>query len=227
MRLIAIDTATELCSVALYVDGKVRERAARQPRAHADHVLPFVSALLSEAELSLAQLDGLAFGRGPGGFTGLRIAAAVVQGLAFGADLPVAGISDLAATAWGAFEARGWTSVVACLDARMSEVYYGAFRCDEAGAIAVSDEALATPGELVAPPGMTEWQPAGPGWPAYAGQFAETVRTHLNDVHAEPPQARAVAMLGAKALAAGQGGAPEEAIPVYIRDRVAEKPRKG
>lgn len=226
MKLLAIDTATERCSVALYVDGEITERAASVPRAHAGQVLPFVDELLAEAGLALPQLDGLTFGRGPGGFTGLRVAAAVVQGLALGADLPVAGVSDLAAVAYGAFAAEGWRDVVACLDARMGEIYYGAFRCSDAKAEPLMDETLAAPAALAWPADAAgRWYGAGPGFKAHWAALPDVARARLVAVRDDPPHACAIAVLGAAELAAGRGAAPESAVPVYLRDRVAEKPR--
>ncbi|HET7370737.1 MAG TPA: tRNA (adenosine(37)-N6)-threonylcarbamoyltransferase complex dimerization subunit type 1 TsaB [Gammaproteobacteria bacterium] len=221
MKLLAIDTATEYCSVALYLDGAISDRAAHEPRAHADNVLPFVSELLAEAGLALQQLDGISFGRGPGGFTGLRVAASVTQGLAFGADLPVAGISDLAALAYGAFDRHGWRDVAAALDARMGEIYYGLYRVSGNGIEVIQDDALAPPDQVTWPVG--EWRAAGPGWPAHRDALPAAVREAVGETDDAPPQARAIAVLGATELSAGRGVAPELAIPVYLRDRVAEK----
>ncbi|HET8553066.1 MAG TPA: tRNA (adenosine(37)-N6)-threonylcarbamoyltransferase complex dimerization subunit type 1 TsaB [Gammaproteobacteria bacterium] len=223
MKLLAIDTATELCSVALYRDGEIADRAVSEARAHADNVLPMVSALLAEADLALTQLDGIAFGRGPGGFTGLRVAAAVTQGLALGADLPVVDVSDLAALAYGAFTAHGWRDVAAALDARMGEIYYGVYRCSEEGATALAADALAPPGEVTLP---AIDGAAGPGWQAHRSALPEAVRTSVENADDEPPQARSIAALGAIELAAGRGAAAESAIPVYLRDKVAEKRRQ-
>ncbi|HET6726259.1 MAG TPA: tRNA (adenosine(37)-N6)-threonylcarbamoyltransferase complex dimerization subunit type 1 TsaB [Gammaproteobacteria bacterium] len=223
MKLLAIDTATEFCSVALFMDSAMIERAVREPRAHADNVLPFVAELLAEADLSLAALDGIAFGRGPGGFTGLRVAAAVTQGLALGADLPVVGISDLAALAYGAFTTHGWRAVAASLDARMGEIYFGVYRCGEAGMEVVAEDALAPPGEVTLAGVDGAWHGAGPGWEAHWSALPEATRSALTEIDHGPPQARAVAELGAIELAAGRGAAPESAIPVYLRDKVAEK----
>ncbi|HET7588287.1 MAG TPA: tRNA (adenosine(37)-N6)-threonylcarbamoyltransferase complex dimerization subunit type 1 TsaB [Gammaproteobacteria bacterium] len=221
MKLLAIDTATEHCSVALYLDGSISERAAREPRAHADNVLPFVSELLAEAGLSLQQLDGIAFGRGPGGFTGLRVAASVTQGLAFGADLPVAGISDLAALAWAAHDRHGWPDVAAALDARMGEIYYGLYRVSGNGIGVIQEDALSPPDQVTLP--EDRWYAAGPGWPAHRDALPAAVREALEETDDAPPQARAIAALGAIELTAGRGMTPEHAVPIYLRDKVAEK----
>jgi tRNA threonylcarbamoyladenosine biosynthesis protein TsaB len=225
MKLLAIDTATALCSVALYINGEIAERAAHEPRAHADRVLPFVDELLAETGLNLRQLDGLAFGRGPGGFTGLRVAAAVTQGLALGAGLPVAPVSDLAAVAHGAHAARGWRGVLAGLDARMGELYYAAYVCETERVRLVGSETLAAPAEVELPAEQGgSWHCAGPGWPAYADALPDAVRLRLDDFYDAPPRASSIAVLAAAELRAGRAVAPEDAVPVYLRDRVAEKP---
>ncbi len=127
MRLLALDTSTEACSAALFQDGAITLRFEITERSHADLILPMVESLLGEAGLALADLDGLAFGRGPGGFTGLRIATGVVQGLALGAGLPVAPVSSLAAVAEQVPAGEG-EAILVCNDARMGEVYWGVFR---------------------------------------------------------------------------------------------------
>lgn len=223
MKLLAIDTATELCSVALFLDGTTRERSTREPRAHASNVLPFVAQLMADAGLALHQLDGIAFGCGPGGFTGLRVASSVTQGLAFGAKLPVVAVSDLAALAYAAFTAHGAVDVAVALDARMSEIYYGAYRCSESGVTPLVDDALAAPENVTLPAQAGALFAAGAGWPAYWQHLPDSVKNTLSGADDAPPSARAIAALGALYLQAGQTIAPEYAIPVYLRDNVARK----
>lgn len=223
MKLLAIDTATELCSVALYLNGEITARSKREPRAHADNVLPFIAELLSETELSLQQLDGIAFGRGPGGFTGLRVAAAVTQGVAFGADLPVAGISNLAALACAAYQSHGREAVAAALDARMGEIYYAVYRCGKGGVSPMTEDTLASPDKVHLPATDNELYAAGPGWQAHWNSLPDAARGALGQSDGAPPSARAVAALGAIELAAGRGAAAETAIPVYLRNDVAKK----
>src|SRR3569833_3307602 len=133
MKLLAIDTATEACSAALYLDGAVNKRYVLAPREHALLILPMIDELLRDANLSPLELDAVAFGRGPGAFTGLRIAAGVAQGIAYGADLPVVPVSSLAALAQGCYRERGVTRVLATIDARIGEVYWGAYRLGSDG----------------------------------------------------------------------------------------------
>src|SRR4029453_2048008 len=130
MKLLAIDTATERCSVALALDGRIVERIADTPRGHADLVLPMVESVLTEGRVQLADLDGLAYGRGPGAFTGVRIAVGVAQGLSFGAGLLTVGVSDLAAVARQV--AQAGERVLVCMDARMGEVYWAVFEYEAA-----------------------------------------------------------------------------------------------
>jgi tRNA threonylcarbamoyladenosine biosynthesis protein TsaB len=217
MRLLAIDTSGDACSVALRMNGECRWRHRLDPRGHARSVLPMVEELLAESGLRLNQLDGFAFGRGPGSFTGLRIGCAVVQGLAFAADRPVVPVSSLAALAQAAPAER----VLACFDARMGEVYWGAYRRGTAGLVTlVGEEGVAPPARVACPPDG-EWEGIGVGWSAYREGLPQGIR-----IHAEPrwPHAREVALLGARGLAAGQAVSAAEAIPVYLRDRVAHPP---
>jgi tRNA threonylcarbamoyladenosine biosynthesis protein TsaB len=220
MRLLALDTSTEACSVALLHDESIELRFEILERGHAERLLPMVDELLAGAGLTLGELDGLAFGRGPGAFTGLRIAAGVVQGLALGASLPVAPVSSLAAVAAQVPAAFGET-VLACNDARMGEVYWCVYRREADGTVCeLATESVSAPGAvgvgapeanhaagnaLAACPGLAERLSAG------------GVRLH----HGLYPRADAVARLGAALLAAGRGVPPEAALPVYVRDDVA------
>jgi tRNA threonylcarbamoyladenosine biosynthesis protein TsaB len=219
MRLLALDTSTEACSVALLLDDVLRLRFALTERSHADLVLPMVDELLAEAGISLGDLDGLAFGRGPGAFTGLRIATGVVQGLALGAALPVAAISSLAAVAEQVPVAAGETILV-CNDARMGEVYWGIYRREDGAIVAV------TPESVTAPDAVGEGVPqvrhgAGNAFPRYPALATRLVAAGLQLHEGIYPRADAVARLGAVEFAAGRGVPAEMALPVYIRDDVA------
>jgi tRNA threonylcarbamoyladenosine biosynthesis protein TsaB len=221
MKLLAIDTATEACSAALLIDGDIRERSVLAPREHARLILPMIESLLDEADLPLASLDALAFGRGPGSFTGLRIAAGVVQGLALGAALPVVAVSDLAALAAGAMRRHGWPAVLAALDARMGEVYWAGYLRDEAGLpVAATGEAVSPPLAVRADP-ERDWCGAGPGWAAHGPTLAAALGRDVPRDGGCLPQASEVARLAARDFARGAAVAADQALPVYLRDRVA------
>lgn len=223
-KILALETATEACSVALWLDGAVLERHEVAPRGHAERVLPMMEAVLAEAGLGLRQLDGLAFGRGPGAFTGVRIAAGVAQGAAFGADLPVVPVSTLAALAEGVRREGLASRVLAAIDARKGEVYWGAYRGEPSGVVEPVGEECVTPPEAVPLPEGGHWYGAGTGW----GTYHVALNARLGDDRLAGweddrlPRARDVAALAAPVLAEGGGLAPEAAVPVYLRDRVAE-----
>jgi tRNA threonylcarbamoyladenosine biosynthesis protein TsaB len=220
MRLLALDTSTEACSVALLLDGELRMRFQLTERSHAELVLPMVESLLAEAGITLADLDGLAFGRGPGAFTGLRIACGVVQGLALGANLPVVPVSSLASVAAQLPAAPG-EALLVCNDARMGEVYWGVYRREADGNVTpLSDEVVSPPDAVGAgmPPAGHAAGNALPRYPA----LAERLRAAGLQLHDSLyPRADAIARLGAVELAAGRGVPAEQALPVYVRDDVA------
>ncbi|WP_129778660.1 tRNA (adenosine(37)-N6)-threonylcarbamoyltransferase complex dimerization subunit type 1 TsaB [Peristeroidobacter soli] len=218
MRLLAVDTATERCSVALRLDGQVIERVSEQPRGAADLVLPMVEAVLKEAGVRLADLDGIAYGRGPGAFTGVRIGVGVVQGLAFGAGLQTVGISNLAAVAQQV--AGPGDRILVCMDARMNQVYWSSFARDS-GAELVT--ALA-PERVDAPDAVTDGDftvLAGTGFKAYASLRAR-LASGTRVVHEEAlPKASDIALLAEAEFRAGRAKPASEAEPVYVRDQVA------
>lgn len=215
MKLLAIDTATERCSVALLIDERIVERATQTQRGHADLVLPMVEEVLAEGGLSLRQLDGLAYGRGPGGFTGVRIAVGVAQGLAYGAQLVTVGISDLAAVAQQFATARA--SILVCMDARMNEVYWSRFEATPDGLVRPTAPERVDRPEAVEPADATVF--AGTGFGAYPQLL--TGRNPAAVHHAARPDARDIARLAAAELRLGRGQPPEHAQPVYLRDQVA------
>ncbi len=220
MRLLALDTATEACSAALLLDGDLYLRCEITERGHAELILPMIDSLLSEAAMHVRDLDGLAFGRGPGGFTGLRIAAGVAQGLAFAASLPVASVSSLAAVAAQVAAGEG-EPVLACNDARMGEVYWAVFRPLASGAMeALGPERVTTPDGLVHE-ALDVRHAAGNGLARHPGLTSRLVAAGLRIHDGLYPRADAVARLGAIELAAGRGVSAEQALPVYVRDDVA------
>jgi tRNA threonylcarbamoyladenosine biosynthesis protein TsaB len=222
VKLLAIDTAAEACSAALYLDGEIRSRFVHAPRRHGELILPMMDELLRDAGLVPGQLDALAFGRGPGAFTGVRIATGVVQGVAFAADLPVVPVSNLAALAQRTFREGGHRRILAAFDARMGEVYWGAYEIGDSGfAEAVGAEQIEAPERVEVPPG-DGWQGAGSGWGTYPDVLRERVGPVLVGVTPDLVcHAHDVALLGAEGFAAGRAVASEQALPVYLRDRVA------
>jgi tRNA threonylcarbamoyladenosine biosynthesis protein TsaB len=219
VKLIALDTSTEMCTVAIYQDGATIERNEPGNR-HSERILPMVMELLAESGLVLAQLDAIAFGRGPGSFTGLRIGAGVTQGLAFGADLPVVPVSSLAVLAQG-IDAH---QVLAALDARMNQVYWGAHVRNASGLMELTGtEIVAAPQDLPQPEGQG-WTGAGSGWDQYLPLLTQRLGPAVSDWRPKRhPLASDLAMLAAAELRAGRSVPAEQALPVYIRDNVAEK----
>jgi len=210
MKFAAIETSTEWCSVALWRDGELSAIEQRAANRHGELALPMLERLLAAAGLKVADLEAIAFGAGPGSFTGLRIACGIAQGLAFARGLPVLGVSSLEAMA----EECGAPRVVACLDARMGEVYYSAL--EKRGA----RWAEVVPAQCVAPAAAP--RPPGEGWVGCGNGFAAYGTMGLRSVYPEiHPGAAAVARLAAPRLAAGEGMDAARAAPNYLRDKVA------
>ena len=210
MRFAAIETSTEWCSVALWRDGEIVCAERRAGHRHSELALPMLDSLLSSFDLTARRLDAVAFGAGPGSFTGLRIACGLAQGLAFGRGIPVLGISTLEALA----EEGGAARVVACLDARMGEVYYSALEKRE-GRWTEVVAARCVPPQAAPRPAGDDWVGCGNGFAVYGNLGLDRV---LPEVH---PSAAAVARLAAPRLAAGEGVDAALAAPVYVRDKVA------
>ena len=210
MRFCAFETATDWCSVALWLEGESRSLEQRAPNGHAELALPMLERLLAAAGLGVRALDAVAFGAGPGAFTGLRIACGLAQGIAFARDLPVIGIPTLEALA----EDAGAPRVVACLDARMGEVYYAALERQGGRWREVVPARCAPPADFLPPPGEG-WIGCGNGFEAHGSMGLARV---LPAVH---PSAAAVARLAAPRLAAGEGFEAAQAAPDYVRDKVA------
>jgi len=225
MKLLALETSTEACSAALSIDGDTRERFELTPGGHGRHILAMSQSLLEEAGIGLTALDALAFGRGPGGFTGVRIATAVIQGLALGLDVPVVPVSSLAALAQGASAGLQVPAVLAAIDARMGEVYWGAYRAGEGGLVAaLGDERVDLPEAVRAPEGE-RWGGAGSGGASYAGRLGAGLGPRLAGVDADRyPRAGDVAALAAGTYRRGKAVTVDEVAPVYLRDRVVRKP---
>jgi tRNA threonylcarbamoyladenosine biosynthesis protein TsaB len=226
MKLLALDTATEACSVALGIGDRVIERYVELERGHAEQLLPMVDAVLAEGGLTLRSLDAIAFGRGPGGFTGVRLAASVAQGLAFGADLGVVPISDLAAVARRAVqEVSRAVRVLVVNDARMREVYWAEFAVED-GMISTGGEHVGAASSVVLPQRESDtasiWVAAGRGLAAYPDLAARCREHGATVLPTLLPRATEILCLARTAVAAGQILDPAAALPVYVRDRVAE-----
>lgn len=219
LKLLALDTSTEACSVALRYNDQLLTLDEVCPQQHSKRILPMVQQLLAEAGTALTQLDGIVFGRGPGSFTGVRIGVGVTQGLAFGADLPVYGVSTLAAMAQAAKRLHNATQVIAAIDARMAEVYIAQYSLVNELMQAQSEEIAIKP-EALTPFNLTGTVMAvGTGWQTYAQQLSALQQVSIaNDILY--PSAQDMLTLAAPAFAAGHFISAEQAEPVYVRDDV-------
>ncbi|MGA9665443.1 MAG: tRNA (adenosine(37)-N6)-threonylcarbamoyltransferase complex dimerization subunit type 1 TsaB [Gallionella sp.] len=219
MRVLALDTSTEYCSVALWQDGAVMGRCELAGQRHSEILIGMLDALLKHAGIRINQVDGIAFGKGPGSFTGVRIACGAAQGLALGANVPVAGVCTLEALA----EASGSSRVIAALDARMGEVYLAAYLKQNDVWAAVIDPCLCKPEDAPPVPGGG-WFGVGSGFAGHGAALQARYDGQLQGVDgAAVPQAAAIAVLGAAQLKSGLGVDAAEALPLYLRDKVALK----
>jgi tRNA threonylcarbamoyladenosine biosynthesis protein TsaB len=220
MRVLALDAATEHCSVALYCDGDMLSRSVEAGRAHSEQLLTLIQEILAEGQVALSALDGIASSIGPGSFTGVRISVAVAQGLAFGASLPVVPVTTLEALALQSLKDDA-ARTLACLDARMGEVYWGCFARDCARSLNSISVPAVSPPQSVSLPTPGHYRGIGRGFTAYP------LLGQLPGVMVEPgaelalPNAREIATLGSQRLAAGQGLDPADLKPLYLRDKVA------
>ena len=224
MNLLAIETATEACSVALIHGEDVIARSELAPRRHAELVLPMADALLAEAGISRHALDAIAVGRGPGAFTGVRLGVSLAQGMALALDLPVITVSSLAALALEAPEEDigGDAAILAVIDARMGEIYAASYRRAEDGSLIVLDDERVTTAEALQLSRAEGWRVVGSGWATYEKVLRERLTAPLRSADgACYPQARHVAEIATREFRAGRAQAPELALPVYLRDKVA------
>ena len=222
MKILALDTATEACSVSLCIGDRSIDRYVELERGHAEQLLPMVDSVLAEGGIALGALDAIAFGRGPGGFTGVRLAASVAQGLAFGARLGVVPISDLAAVAQRVVQLDpSVRRVLVANDARMKEVYWAEFEVD--GTLTPGAEHVSAAAEVFLPPDISgPWAAAGRGLKAWP-ELAERCRAAGATLHPDLlPRASEILSLARPAVAAGQILDPADALPVYVRDRVVQ-----
>ncbi len=237
MKILALDTSSSCCSAALLIDDRFEQHCENAPRRHADLILGMLNALLEDAGLGLTELDAIAYGRGPGSFTGVRIAAAVAQGVAFGAERPVIGISTLAATARAAYRHTGQRKIACALDARMGEVYWGCYRIEGDDEATLLDQELVIAPELTPALADSGWSGAGSGWGAYPELINRHHAALLPSVPSAQgeqemlilsesgPEASDIAYLARASV--DQAQRPDRAAPVYLRNRVAEVSRKG
>lgn len=227
LYLLALDASSSACSAALLRQaGGQRECLARYemtPRAHTKRLMPMVDELLADAGIAPQALNAIAFGRGPGSFTGLRIAAGAAQGLAFGLDCPLLGVSTLEALALQAHRRYHFRYVVTALDARMGEVYAATWHCLNDAVSLQNDEVVIAPGAFRLPADETDWVGVGSGfslWDEFEVGVQACMSQHLTDLE---PRAEEMAWLAARDLDAGLGQAAHEAQPVYLRNNVAWK----
>ncbi|MDP1644654.1 MAG: tRNA (adenosine(37)-N6)-threonylcarbamoyltransferase complex dimerization subunit type 1 TsaB [Thiobacillus sp.] len=219
MRVLALETSTEYCSVALWQDSAVVERCELVGQKHSEVLMEMLDALLKDAGFGIKDMDGIAFGKGPGSFTGVRIACGVAQGLALGANLPVAGVCTLQALA----EASSQTCVIAALDARMGEIYHAAYEKQGDDWTALSEPRLCKPQDAPLVPG-DDWFGAGSGFAAHGAALQARYAGQLQGMDGVAvPQAAAIAALGAAQFVLGLGKDAAEALPLYLRDKVALK----
>lgn len=221
MKVLSIDTATEACSAALSVDGQVRARFEVVERSHTERLMPMVLGLMADAGLGFSQLDGYVCGIGPGSFAGVRIGVGYVKGLALAVDRPVAPVSSLATLAWPALQA-GAAQVIAAIDARMSEVYFGAY-----GRGADGEVSLLLADSVCAPAhaphvASGRWHAVGTAWGRYEAELRAATAAVLDSVDASAlPRAQDALALGLPVLSSGRGISADALAPAYLRDKVA------
>ncbi len=225
MNILALETSTEACSAALLTNELTVTRFEIAPRQHTGLILPMLEEVITEAGLSKSNIDAIAFGNGPGAFTGVRIATAVAQGLAFSLDVPVVPVSTLAAMAQQAMDFDQAEQVVTALDARMKEVYWSAFVKDAMGYAKETIQAVVIPPQDVNMPKGNNWTAVGNAWEVYSSEFDDNLMQQITSVKETVyPAAREVAKIAQKHLAQGDIESIKKALPIYLRDTVAHKP---
>ena len=223
MKILALDTATEACSAALYIDGEITERYRLAPREHSRLILPMIDSLMTDAALSPQALDALAFGCGPGSFTGVRIATGIVQGIALAADLPVAPVSTLAALAQQCFDQTRAQTALTAMDARMSEVYWGVYQKNSAGYAELSGLESVGPADRVDFPERPGFG-VGSGWGVYKDPLSQRLKGWVEEIMADYlPKASSIVKLSVRIVQNQRTVTAEQATPVYLRNNVAKK----
>jgi len=220
MKILALDTSTDACSVALLLDGKISEKFEIAPRQHAAIILTMTDELLSECDAKLSDMDAVAFGCGPGSFTGLRIATSAAQGFAFAHDLPLIPVSTLRAIAQGAHRKYKATNVLAALDARMKEVYWGSYSLKENIMHANKDDMVCKP-EVIILDNSLEYVGVGNGWESYLEVLKKSCGDCVKEIYEkEHPHAQDIAIIAEYEFQLGNTVSAEEALPVYLRNDV-------
>jgi len=226
MKILAIDTATEACSAALFVDGVITEQYQLAPREHTQLILEMVETLLAQANLQLSELDALAFGCGPGSFTGVRIATGVAQGLAFAHDIPVIPISTLAAIAQLTFDNHQQQFVLAGIDARMNEMYWAHYQLgDNQLMTLVGQEKVSAAHTIKLSSDISShWCGAGSAWESYREALNGNMGEQITECYADYfPRSSSLVKLAVAAFAQGKSVPASQALPVYLRNDVAKK----
>jgi tRNA threonylcarbamoyladenosine biosynthesis protein TsaB len=223
VKLLAIDTSTDACSAALFIDGAIREKFEILPRQHTKLILLMVDELLADAQIKPQHLDAVALSRGPGSFTGVRIATGVAHGIAFGADIPVVLVSTLAAIAQDVFNRHQVDLAFTAMDARMDEIFWGVYQPNALGlAELLGEEAVTPAGQAVFPD--IDGVGVGSGWGVHGDALSSHLGSHVKYVISDVwPHAACVAQLGAYDFANGLAVPVDQAMPVYLRDKVAKK----
>jgi tRNA threonylcarbamoyladenosine biosynthesis protein TsaB len=223
MKILAIETSSAACSVALLIDGQIICRHEIAPMQQAKLLLPMLEQLLTAENIELKQLDAIAFGCGPGSFTGVRIATSVAQGLAYAAGIPLIPISSLAAIAQAAYQEWGWQRLIVAIDARINETYWGAYEVQANQQVKlIKKEQVGSPKDIQAPDGR-EWVGVGDAWRVYQAEITyKPVQIDFDCL----PTASAILILASMRFVEGAVVPAREALPVYLRDDVAKKGNK-
>lgn len=223
MNLLALDTSTESCSAAISINGVLYQQQQMTQRGHSTLILGMLDQLFKQADASIADIDALAFGRGPGSFTGVRIGVGVAQGIAFARELPVIPVSTLAAVAQAAYEHTQQQNIAVAMDARMDEIYAASFQVQD-GIVVLLGEEKVCPAEQFLPANTEMWLGAGTGWQVYAdtlqGNFSAQLVGQQPDIY---PQAAIILKLAEQLYARGEYVSADKALPVYLRNDVAKK----
>jgi tRNA threonylcarbamoyladenosine biosynthesis protein TsaB len=223
MNILALDTCTESCSAALLYQGQLFERVEMTQRGHSELILGMMDELFVEAKTSISEINAVAFGRGPGSFTGVRVGVGVAQGIAFARDIPVIPISSLAANAQGVVDTFNTDYIAVAMDARMGEIYCANFQVVD-GLVVLLDDEKVSPPEKFKPISQQAWVGIGTGWAEYESILTENFVGQLEHVSAACfPQAASIIKLAQQEAKAGRLLPADQALPVYLRNNVAKK----